>query len=425
MLRERHAGRSGCGVGARVVMEMQEPEFACSSQHAGPLVRFSGNMPVTGASRADCTDTTRGRAPLAEGAPDLSPTAAESMGAPWLLYGAYGFTGELIAHHSVERGHAPVLAGRDAERTRSLARDLGLSSRIFSLDDPGASREGVRGMAAVLNAAGPFSRTWRPMTTACRAEGCHYLDVTGEIDVLEGIQALDGEVRSAGLHFVPAVGFDVVPTDCAAALAARSVEDPVELDLAFHVSGGPSRGTARTAVERMGSASAVRRGGRIVPVPVGSVRRIIPFSDRDRVGTAIPWGDVSTAYRSTGIPDVRVFAVLPDRMVRLARITGAVMKLPWARHLAGWVVDAVVQGPDEDELAHGCGRVWAEARNLAGASSTVELLTPNGYVLTARAAVAAMERLLADRVEQGPGVHTPSRAFGAEFALGLEGVERV
>jgi short subunit dehydrogenase-like uncharacterized protein len=355
----------------------------------------------------------------------VSATPPESTGAPWLLYGAYGFTGELIARHSVERGHAPVLAGRDSERTRSLARDLGLSTRIFSLDDPVGSREGVRGMAAVLNAAGPFSRTWRPMTAACFAEGCHYLDVTGEIDVLEGIQARDDEVRSAGLHFVPAVGFDVVPTDCAAALAARSMENPAELDLAFHVSGGPSKGTARTAVERMGSASAVRRGGRIVPIPVGSVRRNIPFSDRDRRGTAIPWGDVSTAYRSTGVPDIRVFAILPDRMVRLARIAGAFMKLPLARNLAGWAVDAMVSGPDEDELARGYSRVWAEARNLAGASSTVELLTPNGYVLTARAAVAAMERVLAGRVEQGPGVHTPSRAFGADFVLGLEGVTRV
>jgi saccharopine dehydrogenase (NAD+, L-lysine-forming) len=250
--------------------------------------------------------------------------------------------------------------------------DLGLDTRIFSLDDPVASREGVRGMSAVLNAAGPFSRTWRPMTAACCAEGCHYLDVTGEIDVLEGIQVRDDEVRSAGLHFVPAVGFDVVPTDCAAALAAGAVEDPAELDLAFHMSGGPSRGTARTALERAGSASAVRRGGRIVPVPLGSVRRTIPFSDRDRRGTAIPWGDVSTAYRSTGIPDIRVFAVLPDRMVRLAPIAGALMKLPLSRKLAGWMVDAMVQGPGGDELAHGYGRVWAEVRGRAGASSTVE-----------------------------------------------------
>jgi len=355
----------------------------------------------------------------------VSVASPDSTGSPWLLYGAYGFTGELIARHSVERGHAPVLAGRHAERTRALARDLGVDVRVFSLDDPAEVREGVRGMRAVLNAAGPFSRTWRPMTTACCAEGCHYLDVTGEIAVLEGIQARDDEVRSAGLHFVPAVGFDVVPTDCAAALAAGSVEDPTELDLAFHMSGGPSKGTTRTALEGSGSASAVRRGGRIVPIPFGSVRRTIPFSDRDRRGTAVPWGDVSTAYRSTGVPDIRVFAILPDRMVRLAPIAGAILKLPLARALAAWMVDATVKGPGADELAQGYGRVWAEARNAEGASSTVELVTPNGYVLTARAAVAAVERLLAGRVEQGPGVHTPSRAFGADFALELAGVRRV
>lgn len=343
----------------------------------------------------------------------------------WLLYGAYGFTGELIAREAVERGHRPILAGRDGERTRTLAQELGLQTRVFGLDDPIALREGVRGVSAVVHAAGPFSRTWDAMTGACLAEGCHYLDVTGEIDVLEGIQSRDAEVRKAGLHFVPAVGFDVVPTDCAAALAAAEVTDPVELDLAFHGSGGPSRGTARTALERMGGRSAVRKGGRIVPIPLGSVRRDIPFSNRTRPGVAIPWGDVSTAYRSTGIPDIRVFAVLPDRMLRVGRIAGAAMKLPLVRGLALRAVDRLVQGPDAEELAQGYSRVWAEARDAVGDRATVELLTPNGYVLTARATVAAVARVLAGQVRVAPGVHTPSQAFGADFVLELEGVEQV
>ena len=44
----------------------------------------------------------------------------------WLLYGASGYTGRMIAEEAVRRGHRPVLAGRSAERVRPLAESLGL-----------------------------------------------------------------------------------------------------------------------------------------------------------------------------------------------------------------------------------------------------------------------------------------------------------
>lgn len=356
---------------------------------------------------------------------DEAAVTESPLGDPWLLYGAYGFTGRLIARHALDRGFRPVLAGRDGERTRTLSRELGLEARVFSLDDPGAVRSGLRGMGAVLNAAGPFSRTWRPMTRGCLDQGCAYLDITGEVDVLEGIQTLDGAVTTAGLHFVPAVGFDVVPTDCAAALAAETLPEAVALDLAFHSTGGPSPGTARTALERLGQPGLVRRGGRLEEVELGSVRRTLPFSDRTREGVAIPWGDVSTAWRSTGIPDIRVFAVLPERVLRTGRILGAVLKLPFVGGLARKAVDRLITGPDEEELDQGHARILAEVRTATGEIAVVELVTPNGYTLTASASVAAVERVVQGRVEVPPGVHTPSRAFGAEFVLGLPGVRRV
>lgn len=343
----------------------------------------------------------------------------------WLLYGAYGFTGRLVAHRAVERGLRPVLAGRDGDALRRLADELRLESRVFGLDDPDAVRAGLRGMRLVLHTAGPFSATWRPMLEACLAEGCHYLDVTGEIEVLEAIQTRNGAAAAAGVYVVPAVGFDVVPTDCAAALAAGALDEPRTLDLAFHVTGGPSRGTARTTLERLGQPGAIRRGGRIVEVPMGSMRRRIPFADRPRDAVAIPWGDVSTAYRSTGVPDVRVFATLPAGPLRLARWAAPFLELALVRRLATGLVDAFVEGPDADELASGSARAWAEARNDAGEVARVELRTPNAYRLTTLAAVAAAERVLADELRVGPGAHTPSLAFGPDFAERLPGVERV
>ncbi|NIP57212.1 MAG: NAD(P)H-binding protein, partial [Gemmatimonadetes bacterium] len=206
---------------------------------------------------------------------------------PWLLYGAYGFTGRLIARRAIAMGLRPILAGRRREPTADLARELDLECRVFDLDDPPALREGLRGVQLVMHTAGPFSRTWRPMAEACLAAGVHYLDITGEIEVFEALAGLDGAARETGVMLLPGVGFDVVPTDCAAARVGGRLEEPVHLDLAFASSGGPSRGTALTMIEALGRPSRIRSGSRIVDVAWGSIARTIPFSDGERHGVCI------------------------------------------------------------------------------------------------------------------------------------------
>src|SRR5262245_58541934 len=77
--------------------------------------------------------------------------------AVFLIYGANGYTGALIARASVARGHRPVLAGRNADALEALARELNLQHRVFALDDPAAVRNGIRNAGLVLNCAGPFA----------------------------------------------------------------------------------------------------------------------------------------------------------------------------------------------------------------------------------------------------------------------------
>ena len=101
-------------------------------------------------------------------------------GAALLVYGANGYTGELIARQAVARGLRPILAGRTRASLERLATDLALPHRVFALEDPAAVDAGLEGVAAVLHAAGPFSRTSRPMADGCLRRGVHYLDVTGE-----------------------------------------------------------------------------------------------------------------------------------------------------------------------------------------------------------------------------------------------------
>ena len=127
----------------------------------------------------------------------------------WMIYGANGYSGELIASEAVASGLRPVLAGRRADRILALANELGLAHRVFAADAPR-----LDGMGLVLNCAGPFSATARPMMEAAIAARAHYLDITGEIAVFELARSLDAPARAAGIVLCPGVGFDVIATDC-------------------------------------------------------------------------------------------------------------------------------------------------------------------------------------------------------------------
>lgn len=341
----------------------------------------------------------------------------------WLLYGAYGYTGRLVGRRAVEVGEEPILAGRDPDATAARAAALGLEHRSFALGEPDRVEAELAGVELVLNAAGPFSRTFEPMVRACLSRGCHYLDVTGEIAVFEAAYGLDERAREVGALLLPGVGLDVAPSDCLAVRTARRVSRPTHLDLALHSTGGTSPGTARSVVEGLARPGKVRRDGRIVDVRHGSVSRRVPFGDRERHALCIPWGDVSTAYRSTGVPNIRVFASAPRGAAAVLPALAGLLRLPGARGAASWLVGSLVSGPSEEERAGGGVRLWCEAWNDAGESARLEVVTPDGYTFTARSAVAAVRRVAEGRLETpGGGFRTPATAFGAGFVDEIPGV---
>ncbi|WP_234775726.1 saccharopine dehydrogenase family protein, partial [Paraburkholderia tropica] len=237
----------------------------------------------------------------------------------WMIYGANGYTGELIAREAARRGLKPVLAGRRRKSVEELARTLGLEARAFSLDDVAALTGQIKGYSLVLNCAGPFSATAAPMMEACLRAGAHYLDITGEIAVFEHAQSLNVRARDAGVVLCPGVGFDVIPTDCVAAALKTALPDATHLALGFDSRSGFSPGTARTSVEGLAQGGKVRRDGKIVTVPLAYKVRRIDFGDGEKDAMTIPWGDVSTAWHTTGIPDIEVFIPGSLRMIANAR----------------------------------------------------------------------------------------------------------
>jgi short subunit dehydrogenase-like uncharacterized protein len=342
-----------------------------------------------------------------------------------LVYGATGYTGRLIARLAPEFGVHPVLAGRDPDAVRELAHALGLDHRAFPLDDPGQVRKGLKGIDTVLNCAGPFAHTWRPLAGACLDRGAHYLDVTGEIEVLEALAARDDEARAAGVMLLPSVGFDVVPTDCLAAHLKRRLPTARRLLLGVMASGRISRGTAITMVENWDRGGMIRRSGRAVRVPAAWRTREIDFGRGPRGAVTIPWGDVTTAWHSTRIPDIEVYAAAPRAArtgMRVTRPLGPLMASATVKAAAKWMIRHGPPGPSDAELGNGFSVVWGRVEDDAGGSAEGRLHCPNAYLLTARAALHILRRVL--HGETRPGFATPSLAFGPDLPLELAGVSR-
>lgn len=348
--------------------------------------------------------------------------------ADFLIYGASGYTGRLAAEHAVSRGLAPILAGRGAGKVRAVADRLGLNWRAFPLDDAVALRQGLEGVSAVLHAAGPFSATSRPIADACLAARVHYVDVTGEIDVFEALAARDNEARAAGVALLPGAGFDVVPSDCLAVYVAGRLPGATRLRLAIGGFGGlsgVSRGTAKTMLEAASRGVRVRRGGELVELEVAP-RGFADFGHGPRPTVGVSWGDVSTAWRSTGVADIDVAFEATPPMRRAAAMPGPLRRLIGSRLsqrlLSRLIETRLPPGPTADQRAGGRSLFLAEAWNDAGRHAASRLETPEGYTLTARTAVEIARRAAAGEVE--PGYQTPATALGPDFIMSFEHVLR-
>jgi len=322
-----------------------------------------------------------------------------------IVYGANGYTGRLIVEAALREGLRPVVAGRRREAVEPLAAEWGLNSLCFSLDDAASSAHLLGPYAAMILAAGPFSKTSAPALEACLRAGTAYLDITGEVDVFEAVFARDADAKKAGVAVLPGTGFDVVPSDCLAKALSEALPGAETLTLAFR-GFKTSAGTMKTMLEGIPKGGLVRAGGQLVRVPAA-------------------WNDLATAFRSTGIPDIEVYMAVPPsavasarRMRRFAKLLG----LPPVQSFLKARVDKNVKGPTAEERARERSYLWGRVTK-GGSVVTGTLETLEGYALTAETAISIAKRVLAGGV--APGVQTPSQAFGARFIETIRGSKLV
>jgi short subunit dehydrogenase-like uncharacterized protein len=344
-----------------------------------------------------------------------------------LIYGATGYTGRLLAAEAARRGLDVVLAGRHAERLKAVAEEHGLETRVLALSDPARLRAALEDVACLLHAAGPFSQTWEPMVAACLETRTHYLDVTGELDVLEAIARRGDEARARDVTLLPGAGFDVVASDCLAAHIAGRLPEATTLRLALAGMGGRvSRGTAKTLVESLGDGLRIRRDGVLVRRGAGSLERHFDFGAGPARGLAMPLGDLSSAFHSTGIPNIEIYVIVSGgvpRLLRASRLVAPLLRQPFVQRFLKRRIDRMPEGPDEVELTESRISILAEAEAPGHDPVRARLETQGSYAFTALSAIE-----LAKRVANGEaptGFQTPSSAFGADCVLELPDCTRL
>jgi short subunit dehydrogenase-like uncharacterized protein len=343
----------------------------------------------------------------------------------FMIYGANGYTGRLIAREAAKRGMQPMLAGRNRDQIAALANELKLPFRIFDLTNAVDTAQHLNDMSIVLHCAGPFSRTSAPMLAACLNINAHYLDITGEVDVFEACHGAHTRAKHQGIVVLPGSGFDVVPTDCVAAMLKQKLPDATSLVLAFEAGGGPSPGTAKTSVEGLGSGGRARIGGQLRRVPLGWKHREFERDGKRRSAMTIPWGDLYTAYVSTGIPNIETYMVVSPKTIKNVqrmRFLQPLLKLRSVQNYMKRKIERTNRGPSEERRRDNGCHVWGEVRNASGGEARLSIAGPNGYDLTVTASLGIVEHLLNAPGKIAGGYYTPSQLMGADYVLKLPDV---
>jgi short subunit dehydrogenase-like uncharacterized protein len=347
-----------------------------------------------------------------------------------LLYGANGYTGVLIAKYAAQYGLQPILAGRREETIKPLATELNLRYKIIDINNAAQLKEALNGIKLVIHAAGPFADTAKQMIDACLQTGTHYLDINGDISVFEMIKRYDAAAKEKNIMLLPGAGFDVVPTDCMALRLKNKLPDATHLKLAFaSVGGGVSHGTAMTMVSKLGYGGAARENGKIVRQVLGKEGMWVDFGEKKLFVMSIPWGDVSTAYYTTAIPNIQAYTAIKPGIYRMMKLQGAfnwLLRMEWVKNMIRKKIKSRPAGPSDEMRSKAKSFVWGEVRNAKGEVVSDHFTCADGYTLTAHSCLIIAKKVLSARTPSEeenfkPGYQTPAACYGEGLVKEIPG----
>lgn len=334
-----------------------------------------------------------------------------------ILYGANGYTAKLILGELLKRGIEPEIAGRNSYAINTVAAKYNLITQIFSLKDYPVVLDNLKDTHTLFNCAGPFSETAEILMDACLETKTNYLDITGEIKIFEEAWKRNEKAIEAGITILPGIGFDVITTDCISKRLKEEMPDAVSLKLGIATKKSKiSCGTLIVAINQFGENSIVREKGKLVPIYWGSRTMVIDFGLFKSEAIAVQWGDVSNAFYSTGIPNIKVYLSLPSVLIKLMKNSKYFKKFVGSEFTKQNLIKFVsrnITGPNEKQRSKAGLFIRGEVENIKGEKLEQVYEFPDGYALTSKCAAEIVARILKNEVK--PGTQTPSLAFGSNF----------
>lgn len=343
----------------------------------------------------------------------------------FLLYGANGYTGKLIAKLAATYNLQPILAGRTEANIKPLANELQLPYRIIDLDNTEQLQKALSEVKLVLHAAGPYVYTAKQMIEACLQTGVHYIDINGDISVFEMLKKYDVAAKEKNIIIMPGVGFDVVPTDCIALQLKNKMPDATHLKLAFaSIGGGLSHGTATTMAGKIGEGGSVRENGKIIRKSLGQKGMWVNFGSTKLFVMTIPWGDISTAYTTTGIPNIETYTGIAPKIYRMLKLQWAfnwLLRTNFVRNIIMKKIKARPAGPGDEQRKNSSSFVWGEAMNAGGKTVNAAISCYDGYTLTAHSSLIISKKILEGNFK--PGYQTPAGCYGENLVMEVPGTK--
>ncbi|MEO6316463.1 MAG: saccharopine dehydrogenase NADP-binding domain-containing protein [Chitinophagaceae bacterium] len=346
----------------------------------------------------------------------------------FLLYGANGYSGRLIARFAHQYDLAPILAGRNQQVIAALAQELSLPYKIVDLADGPGLVAALQEVSLVVHAAGPYDLTARQMIAACMEAGTHYVDLNGDLEVFEMMQGYDKAAKEKNIMVLPGAGFDVVPTDCLSRWLKDQLPDANKLEIAFAIIGsGLSRGTSITTLQKLGMPGARRVNGQIVPEPIGTRGMWVefPYNKQQSFVMSIPWGDVSTAYFTTGIPNIETYTGISKGVwlfLKMQRSFNWLLRTRLVHRMITQIINSKSPGPDDQRRDKAVSLIRGKVFNPQGKSITAFMRCPEAYSLTALSVLLIARKILDGDFK--PGYQTPASAYGADLIMEIPGVSR-
>ncbi|WP_240929586.1 saccharopine dehydrogenase NADP-binding domain-containing protein [Streptomyces coryli] len=346
----------------------------------------------------------------------------------WIL-GATGRIGRGVAADLAVRGLAPVLVGRDAERLRKTAADLGLGSGTKVVAADGADRIAAeitrQRPAVVVNTIGDYADTAARIARACMPGG-HYLDFANDLYATPRLLDLHDEAAAAGSTLVTGAGFGVLATEAVVAKLCEGLPAPdrVRIDaLPSVASEGGVMGAALAAsvVDVLATGGRRYANGRLAKARLGAEPQRLALPDGETARSAGgPSGELFAAQRVSGAPNVTATSVLVPAAPAVAAalsLLGKLLSVPALRRLAVRGMARISVKPAPRPRQHSWGHAvaqWSDGTRREGWLRAGEAMD---FTVSAAAETAA--RLA--RGEGKPGAYTPAAALGPELATAAGG----